>query len=94
MLDHPTILTHDECVALSRLTDNETAAIATIPTLADEGPEALSAYLVRVGGSVRLSRFIAEDLDVAVEAHDHAETARLKLALQHFLQFYERAPRC
>jgi hypothetical protein len=89
-MDHnPATLTHDECVALSRLTADENAAIAATPSLADAGPAAVTAYLVRAGdGSTCLSRFIEQDLGVAVAALDHAETARLKLALQHFLRAY------
>jgi hypothetical protein len=89
MDDDPSVLTHHECVALSRLTDDESAAITATPGLANVGPAVLTAYLVRAGdGSTRLSRFIEQDLDVAVAALDHAETARLKLALQHFLRCY------
>jgi hypothetical protein len=86
MVNDRSTLTYDECMALSHLSGDETAAISKIPSRAVTGPLALAAYLVRTGdGSTRLSRSIEEDLAVAIEAHDHAEVARLKLALQHFL---------
>jgi len=100
MIDAPSVLSHDECLALSRLGEDENAVIAATPTLAETGRGALTAYLVHLAdGSTRLSRFIEQDLDVAAAALDHAETARLKLALQHFLSSYGRGgmprnPRC
>lgn len=87
------VLTHDECVALSHLSEDESAATAADPNLASIGPAALVAYLVYpANGSTRLSRFIEDDLGVAVEALDHAEAARLKLALQYFLRSYDAVP--
>jgi hypothetical protein len=89
MDNDPPILSHDECVALSKLTEDESAATAADPGLATIGPKAVAAYLIHTGdGSTHLSRFIEDDLDVAVEALDHTEAARLKLALQHFLSSY------
>lgn len=87
MSNPPPTLTRDECVALSRLSDAESAAIAADPTLAERGPVALMAYLVRIpDGSMRPSRFIEDDLDAALAAKDHVEAARLKSALRCFLR--------
>ena len=89
------MLTFEDCVALSQLTPDEVAAIAEHEHCPDIIAVELGAYLLRTAdGAARISRFIQDDLDAAVQARDHAESARLKLVLQHFLRCHggERTP--
>ena len=86
------MLTFEDCVALSHLTPDEVAAIAAHEHCPEIIAVELGAYLLRdADGAARISHFIQDDIDVAIEAGDHLEAARLKLVLQHFLLSHGRA---
>ena len=89
------MLTYDDCVALSQLSAEEIAVIAAHEHCPEIIAVELGAYLLRMpNGAARISRFIRDDIDAAVQAADHAESARLKLVLQHFLKCHgnDQAP--
>lgn len=86
------MLTIDDCIALSDLSEEEVAAIAEhdhIPTmLALE----LGHYLLEVpGGGLRIRRIILEDIETARNAGHYAHSARLKMVLQHFIETHPDA---
>lgn len=86
------MLTIDDCIALSDLSEEEVAAIAEHdhipPMLALE----LGHYLLEgPDGCLRIRRIILEDIETARSAGHYAHSARLKLVLRHFIETHPDA---
>jgi hypothetical protein len=83
------MLTYEDCVELSDLTEEEIEAIAEhehIPRLA---ALELGNYLVQTPeGEVRVRRMIADDIGAARERGDRHKVATLKLVLKHYLEHH------
>ncbi|MBI3516801.1 MAG: hypothetical protein HY060_22450, partial [Proteobacteria bacterium] len=63
------MLTYVDCVALSQLTADEIAAIAEHEHCPEIIAAGLGAYLLRTqDGAARISRFIEDDINAAVQA--------------------------
>lgn len=86
------MISYEDCVALSELTQEEIDAIAEhehLPTIAalEEGD-----YLAHSGSGQRtVKRMIEEDIKAAIARGDHLESAKLKLALRHFVERHPAA---
>ena len=81
------MLTWEDCVALSDLTEEEIQAIAEhehIPLLA---AVELGQYLVRTRhGPPRISRMIIDDIQEARKRGDRLEELKLRAVLRHFVE--------
>jgi hypothetical protein len=81
------MLTIEDCVAMSRLSEDEVAAIAAHEHLPDICAVELGAYLHHLpDGQERVRAIIRDDIAVALGRGDNRRVATLKLALAHFLQ--------
>jgi len=81
------MLSIEDCIALSELTEDEVLAIAEHEHLPDIVAAELGNYLVRTpDGEVRIGRYIADDIAAAQARGDHAHTAKLKLVLRHYVE--------
>lgn len=86
------MLTYEDCVALSGLTEDEIAALAEHEHCPDIVALELGSYLLRQpDGTARISACIRDDIRQASARCDHAHSAKLKLVLRHFLEMH-RAP--
>jgi len=81
------MLTHDECVALAQLTPEERAAIAEHAHRPDVVAFDPTGYIEWSShGVAQIRDFIRDDIEAAVLAGDHVESARLKLVVKRFLE--------
>ena len=81
------MLTMEDCIALSELTDDEIDAIAEHEHIPEIVAAELGAYLLtQADGEVRISRMIADDIENARKRGNVKHAAQLKLVLQHFLE--------
>jgi hypothetical protein len=83
------MLTIEDCIALCDLTEEEEDAIEGH----EDAPEAMEAefghYLVRTpSGQTRIKLAMRQDIAAARWRDDFRRSARLKLALKHFLSMY------
>lgn len=80
------MLTIEDCIALSSLTEEEIAAIAEhehIPFLA---AAEMGCYLCHTpDGAPRLKRMILDDIEDARKRGDFAHAAKLRLVMKHFV---------
>ena len=86
------MLTIEDCIALSELTEEEVLAIAEHEHI----PEICAAQLGRTllempDGARRIKRMIADDIEAARAHHDLEHAASLKLALEHFVETHPEA---
>jgi len=80
------MLTLDDCIALSDLTQEEIDAIAEDKHLPTIIAAELGAYLIHsASGERRIKAIIRDDIAHAQAAGEIARAARLKLVLRHFL---------
>lgn len=86
------MLTIEDCIALSDLTEDEVEAIAEHEHIPQMAAVELGWYLVQTPeGERRIKRMIIEDMVNAREREDHAHAARLKLVLKHFVEEHTAA---
>jgi hypothetical protein len=90
------MLTFEDCVALSELTDAEIAAIAEHEHLPMTVAAELGNYLIHgADGVPRIKRMIADDIAGAERRGDRRHALALKLVLRHFVEQHpaqERRP--
>lgn len=81
------MLTLDDCIALSELTEEEIAAIAEHEHLPTIVAAELGSYLVHdPDGCPVLRRMILDDIDAARQRGDTSHFLALKLVLKHFVE--------
>ena len=79
------MLTFEDCLALSDLTEAEILAIAEHENLPEITALELGHYLVHTpGGDARIRRIIADDIEHARHCGNHRRSAELKAVLKHF----------
>lgn len=87
------MLSIEDCIALSDLTEDEIAAIAEHEHIPEMAAAELGAYLVhQADGEARIKAMIVDDIRRAQEHGHHAHAAKLKLCLQHFLETHGHRP--
>ena len=86
------VLTYEDCVELSDLTEEEIEAIAEHEHLPEMAALELGSYLVHTEEGVpMIKRIILEDIETARQ-HGHPEKAlKLKLVLKHFVETHPSA---
>jgi len=81
------MLTLEDCIALSGLTQEEIDAIAEHEHLPDVVATAFGGYLLQLPGGRRMIKAIIRDDIAAAQARgDYAHSAKLKLVLRHFVE--------
>jgi len=81
------MLSIEDCIALSELTEAEIDAIAEHEHIPEIVAAELGRYLLtQADGELRISRMIADDIERARMHGDVSKTARLKLVLKHFVE--------
>ena len=79
------MLTREDCVGLSEVTEAEIAAIAQHERIPEIVALELGNYLVQsADGELRIRRIILDDIDSAAEKGDAGQVTRLRLVLKHF----------
>jgi len=87
------MLTFQDCVALSMLTEEEIHAIAMHEHIPEICAAELGRYLLEdENGVPRIKRMIVDDIDTARAAGDVKQTATLKMALKHFVDTHPMRP--
>lgn len=80
------MLTLEECIALSDLTEDEILAIAEHEHIPEMAAVEMGNYLIATPeGQVRIKRMIVDDLQAARDHGDRRHVATLKLVLKHFV---------
>ncbi|MCP5424193.1 MAG: hypothetical protein H6970_03895 [Gammaproteobacteria bacterium] len=80
------MLTYEDCVGLSELTDAEIEAIAQHEHLPEIIAAELGNYLVHdAAGVPMLKRIILDDIQIAEHRNDKHKALQLKLVLKHFI---------
>ncbi len=83
------MLTFEDCIALSELTDEEIAAIAEHEHLPMIVAAELGNYLIHgADGVPRIKRIIADDIVAADRRGNHPHALALKLVLRHFIEHH------
>jgi hypothetical protein len=83
------MLTFEDCIALSELTDEEIAAIAEHEHLPMIVAAELGNYLIHCADGVpRIKRIIADDIIAADRRGNHRHALALKLVLRHFVEHH------
>ncbi len=83
------MLTLDDCIALSGLSEEEIDAIAEHERIPEMAALELGAYLVlRPDGCAAIRRFIVDDIALAQVQKRYAHSAQLKLVLRTFVARY------
>jgi len=86
------MLTFEDCLALSELTEDEILAIAEHENLPEVTALELGNYLVHTpGGEKRIRRMILDDIEHARHGGNHRRCAELKMVLKHFCEQHPRA---
>lgn len=86
------MLTFEDCLALSELTEAEILAIAEHENLPEVVALELGNYLVHSPGGERLIRaMIRDDIEHARHCGNHRRCAELKAVLKHFCAEHPRA---
>ena len=85
------MLSFEDCVALSELTEEEIHAIAMHEHIPEICAAELGRYLLmQKDGVPRIKRIIADDIATARAHGDFKQAATLKLALKHFVETHPR----
>ena len=83
----PAILTIEDCIALSELTEEEILAIAAHEGIPEMAAVELGNYLMRTtGGEWRVAAMIRDDIALATGCGDLRRAALLRHCLKHFLR--------
>jgi len=83
------MLTIEDCIGLSELTEEEILAIAEHEHIPEIAALELGNYLVQTAsGEKRIKAMIVDDIDDARRAGNIHRVAALKLCLTHFLQHH------
>jgi hypothetical protein len=86
------MLTIQDCIELSELTEEEILAIAEHEHIPEMAALELGSYLVRTPeGERRVKAMIAEDIEVARAGGNLRRVVTLKLCLKHFLEHHAGA---
>ena len=81
------MLTFEDCLGLSELTEDEILAIAEHEHIPELAALEMGNYLVHTPrGERQIKRIILDDIAVARKAHDITHAGVLKLVLRHFCQ--------
>lgn len=79
------MLTFEDCLALSALTEAEILAVAEHENLPETAALELGNYLLQTpGGELRIKRIIIEDIEHAMRCGNHRRSAELKRVLSRF----------
>jgi hypothetical protein len=82
-----TMLTFEDRLGLSELTEAEILAIAEHENLPEAAALELGNYLIQTpGGDLRVKRIIVEDIEHALRCGDQRRSAELKQVLRHFCE--------
>lgn len=85
------MLTIEDCIALSELTEEEIEAIAVHEHIPEIVAAELGNYLVHTPEGVpRIKAIICDDIEAARAHGDQARVVRLKLVLRHFVESHRR----
>ncbi len=85
------MLTIEDCIALSELTEEEILAITEHEHVPEMLAVELGSYLIRTeSGEVRVGRMIRDDIERAIGTGNYAHAARLRLCLKHYLEHHPR----
>lgn len=88
------MLTIEDCIALSELTEDEIAAIAEHEHLPAIVAAELGSYLVHdERGMPAIRRMILDDIEAAKARGDTRHAATLKMVLKHFVETHAAAAR-
>lgn len=80
------MLTIEDCIGLSELTQDEIDAIAAHEHIPEMAAAELGSWLCHTQeGERRIRRIILDDIEAARKAGDHLCSARLKLVLKAFI---------
>jgi len=83
------MLTIQDCIELSGLTEDEVLAIAEHEHVPEMVAVEMGAYLVETpDGEKRIKRMIADDIAAARERGDIKHALALKLVLRHYLEHH------
>lgn len=87
------MLTYQDCVELSDLTEDEIEAIAQHERLPEMAALEMGSYLVHTPEGIPvIKRIILEDIE-EVRRHGHPDKAlKLKLVLKHFVKTHPKNP--
>ena len=81
------MLTFEDCLAFSELTEAEILAIAEHENLPEVTALELGNYLVHSpGGELRIKRMIMDDIKHAQHCGNHRRAAELKHVLRHYCE--------
>ena len=84
------MLTFEDCLALSLLTEAEILAIAEHENLPEATALELGNYLVQTpGGDLRIKQIISEDIEHAHRCGNFRRSAELKHVLRHFCEQHQ-----
>ena len=80
------MLTIEDCIALSELSEEEIAAISEHEHIPEMVAAELGHFLIELpDGERRIRRMILDDIDAARARGDHSHAAVLRLVLREFL---------
>jgi DNA repair protein RadC len=83
------VLTIEDCIGLSELTEEEILAIAQHEHIPEMAAVELGNYLVNTpSGEKRIKAMIVDDIEVARRDGDARRVVTLKLCLKHFLEHH------
>jgi len=83
----PAMLTFEDCLGLSELTEDEILAIAEHENIPELAALEFGNYLIHTaGGERRLKHIILEDIAAARKAGNLHHAATLKVVLRHYCQ--------
>ncbi len=81
------MLSIEDCIALSELTEAEIDAIAEHEHIPEIVAAEMGRYLLtQADGEMRISRMIADDIERARTHGDVVKIAQLKMVLKHFIE--------
>jgi hypothetical protein len=86
------MLTIEDCIGLSELTEEEIDAIAEHEHIPEIVATEMGYYLSQTeSGEKRIKKMIKDDIDAARARGDFRHSAKLKMVLKHFLEHHARA---
>ena len=88
------MLSLEDCIALSELTEEEIDAIAQHEHIPEMAATEMGNYLIHTAtGEIRLRAIIVDDIQTAVSRGDTHRALALKLVCKHYLQQHPVAER-